>query len=188
MIIMVLGGSVLVNDVIDYDRSVAEDISELKTIYPFTTYSCYPTTTKKPITIKVIAADINLIQKTCATKEDFLHEYRKDLEIIVPFSYKETGCIVYGGQWLDLNKIPSECRHFFQKCEDGRFSLCVGVPDSFKLMKNVILENVRTAANMLNAYEFYLTGKTKKLELIAYAHGQKGIYEYYEKKEKYHTI
>lgn len=170
-----------------YYHKVREDIRELQSIYPFTTFTCPPTVQMQPITIHVIAADNILIQKTCAMREDFIQEYSKELEVIVPFDYQTAGCTVYGGGWIDLNKIPSKYHHFHGRIPDGRFSFCVGVPESFREMRNVILECVKTADRMLTAYELYQSRQTEIFELISYAHGQKGIAEYREKKTKYQS-
>ena len=65
------------------------------------------------------------------------------------------------------------------------YSLCVGLPESFPLMKNVILENVKTAENMLIAYERVMTGVSNTLELIAYSHGEHGSKEFQHNKLRY---
>lgn len=187
---MVPGGSGAVNDIRsnnDYYHEVREDIRELQSIYPFTTFTCPPTVQIQPIIIHVIAADSVLIQKTCAMRQDFLQEYSKELDILVPFDYRTEGCKVYGGAWIDLDKIPPEYQHFHARLSDGRFSLCVGIPESFEKMRNVVLECVRTADRMLTAYELFQSGQTETLELISYAHGQKGIEEYRGKKKKYQS-
>lgn len=187
---MVPGGPGAVNDIRnnnDYYHEVREDIRELQSVYPFTTFTCAPTAQIQPITIHVIAADKSLIQKTCAMRQDFLQRYSKELEIIVPLNYRTAGCKVYGGSWIDLDKIPPEYQHFHGRLSDGRFSLCVGIPESFGKMRNAVLECVRTADRMLTAYELYQTGQTETLELISYAHGQEGIEEYRGKKKKYQS-
>lgn len=171
----------------EYYHEARENIRELQNVYPFTSFTFLPTVQVQPITIHVIAADNTLIQNTRAMRQDFLQKYSKELEIIVPFDYKEKGCKVYGGSWIDLDKIPPEYQHFHGKLPDGRLSFCVGVPESFRKMRNVILESTRTADRMLTAYELFQSGQTKTLELIAYAHGQEGIDEYRGKKKKYQS-
>lgn len=171
----------------DYYFNVRKDVQELQKLYPFACFIFLPLRIPKPIVVHVIAVDCTLIKKTCAYREDFIQDFSKELEIIVPFDYRVSGCDVYGGRWIDLEKIPMEDQHFYKKLEDGRFQFCVGVPESFSKMKNVVLENVRTADKMLTAYELFQKGLTRRVELIAYAHGQKGINEYRGKKKKYQT-
>lgn len=171
----------------DYYREVRDDIRELQSIYPFTTFICLPTVQIQPIVIHVIAADRALIQKTCAMRQDFLQKYSKELEIVVPFDYRTKGCKVYGGAWIDLDKLLPEYQHFYGRLLDGRFSLCVGIPESFRKMRNVVLECVKTADRMLTAYELFQSGQTETLELISYSHGREGIEEYHGKKKKYQS-
>ena len=109
----------------------------------------------------------------------------KAKEIIVPFDYKKAGCKVYGGKWIDTKLVKEEYQHFNGKRKDGCYLFCVGVPESFLKMENVILENIRTAEKMLIAYELYQTGETRSLELNAYSHGTKGINEYAKDKKRY---
>lgn len=72
-----------------------------------------------------------------------------------------------------MKKIPFKDQHFNGK-ENGKFLFCVGVPQSFSILKNVVLENVRTAESMMIAYESYQRKITDKVELIAYSHGEEG--------------
>ncbi len=169
----------------DYYKRAKTDIEELQKEYPFTNFSILPTVEPMPIRITTIAANIRLINQTCAVKEDFLGKYSRELEIIVPFDYEQEGCEIYGGRWIDEDLIVDGNRHFYERDESGLFLFCVGVPESFTNMKNVILENVRTAEEMLIAYEMFQTGKTKDLELIAYSHGDRGRNEYKHAKKKY---
>lgn len=170
----------------DYYKSALKDIEGLKKIYPFTSYVLQPSLVPKPITIRTVAAEKKLIELTSAKEQDFLGLYSKALDIIVPFNYKEIGCQVYGGKWINVDRIPDHDQHFYTRNSEGNLLLCVGVPDSFAHMENVILENVRTANRMLIAYELFLTGKTAKLELRAYSHGEKGRNEYNDERKKHH--
>lgn len=170
---------------LNYYDHVLVNIRELKTVYPFVKFSILPTRQPEPIHIQVIAANKSLIQVTHSDIQDFLGTFSKELEIIVPFDYEVNGCIVYGGRWINSSKLPSNYLHFHKRLEDGRYSFCVGVPDSFRKMKNVILENVRTADHMLSAYEFFQSGQTQSLELISYSHGDRGINEYRQKIKRY---
>lgn len=168
-----------------YCTNVRDDIEELKKYYPFTSYIMPPTMELQPVHIRTIAADARIIKATNAIEQDFLGEYSKELEIIVPYDYKITGCQVYGGKWIDKRKLTANDVHFYDKNSNGQYLFCVGVPASFSKLKNVILENVRTAHRMLVAYELLQSGKTEKLELIAYAHGDEGCNEYEREAKKY---
>ena len=104
--------------------------------------------------------------------------------------YREKGCDVYGGKWIDLRKLKDEDYHFHY--QDGQpfqtrygYRLCVGTPESFPLMRNVILESVRTAENMLIAYERIMIGESNHLEVIAYGHGDVGRVQFNNNTHKY---
>ena len=170
-----------------YYDNVLNEINELKRYYPFTSYTIPPTLSPSPVQIRTVAADYKLIKKTRALEQDFLGEYSKELEIIVPYSYRISGCIVYGGQWINKNILLYNDQHFYDRNSHGKYQFCVGVPESFIYMKNVILENIRTADKMLVAYELFQTGQTNKLELLAYSHGDKGQKEYKNERKKYKT-
>ena len=89
-----------------------------------------------------------------------------------------------GGSWFDIDKIPFEDRHFYET-PDCDYQFCLGVPQSFKSLRNVVLENVKTAEQMLFAYESYQQGMTNKVKLISYSHGKKGMDEYERNKKRY---
>ena len=76
-------------------------------------------------------------------------------------------------------------RHFYEKGKNGMREFCVGVNESFQTLNNVILENVKTAENMLIAYEQVQKGITLRARLIGYAHGNKGEKEYERDRKKY---
>ena len=105
----------------------------------------------------------------------------------MPYDYTRNGCNIYGASWIDLEKIPPKDHHFNGK-ENGKYLFCVGVPQSFIHLKNVLLENVRTAENMMIAYESYQREITKKVNLIAYSHGEKGENEYNRNRKQYRTM
>ena len=65
------------------------------------------------------------------------------------------------------------------------YKLCVGTPESFALMQNVILENVRTAEHMLIGYEHIMRGETKSLDIIAYDHGDAGRKQFKKNKHRF---
>ena len=170
-----------------YYRNVISDYQEMKTIYPFSCLSIPPTVNPVLATIRVVAANKELIDGAMAIKDDFLGEYSRNLYIEIPFDYRKTGCKVYGASWVDMKKYSEKDIHFYKddKYKEYGYELCVGTPESFPLMKNVILENVRTAENMLIAYEKVMTGEGEKLELIAYAHSYAGRKQFLKNNKKY---
>ena len=170
-----------------YYSNVIADFEELKDYYPFCTLSIPPSTKPELATIKVVAANKVLIESTGALKTDFTEEYSRELFVIIPFDYRKTGCKVYGAMWIDIIKFEDKDIHFYEQSvlPPYGYELCVGVPESFPLMKNVILENVKTAENMLIAYERVMSGESERLELIAYAHGNNGRKQYRQNNTKY---
>ncbi len=99
--------------------------------------------------------------------------------------------------WTALDERSSFLRyslfniHFFLDKENGAstasrgFHMCVGVPASFPRMKNVLLENVRTADNMLVAYKNAMINDSDTIELKAYSHGDKGEEEFITDKRRF---
>lgn len=162
----------------------------MKEKYPFSFLTILPTTQPSLATITVVAANIKLIRDTYSVKEDYLGEYSKELYIVVPIKYREGGCYVYGGRWVNLEKLHYDDIHFHQ--DKGAYihskhgyCLCVGTPESFSLMDNVILENVKTAENMLIAYERVMRGFADRLVLNAYSHGNAGRLQFKSSRAKY---
>ncbi len=138
----------------------------------------------------MVAVNKGLIDMVGGVESDFLGDFSKALHLQVPVDYRNRGCIVYGAGWIKTEKLANEDIHFFH--DDGklirtRFGLqiCIGTPESFPLMKNVILENVRTAENMLIAYERVMTGASERLEMISYAHGEQGRIQFQKNKKRY---
>ena len=170
-----------------YYSSVYSDYLELKKLYPFSFLSVYPTINPACISIISIAADINLINSVQGTEKDFTGQYSKKIYIEIPIDYKNVGCKIYGAKWLNKDKIPEQYLHIYTNkfMEPYGYEFCVGTPDSFKFLPNVILENLRTADRMLVAYEALMTGRSCSLDLIAYSHGYKGIQEYLNNKFRY---
>ena len=170
-----------------YYQNVLVDYRELKEHYPYCYLTILPTAEPVIATIKVVAANKELIEITGAVESDFLGEYSRELHIRIPTDYKKTGCKVYGAGWVDLDRFDDRDRHFYNYAHrDPRgYELCVGLPESVPLMKNVILENVRTAENMLIAYERVMVGVSDKLELIAYAHGDEGKKQFHHNRSRY---
>ena len=172
-----------------YDTVIA-DFRKLKETYPFSYLTILPTVKPELATIRVVAANRELIDMVGAVETDFKGEYSRELYLVVPLQYKQKGCEVYGAAWVDVKCFESKDIHFFH--DNGnlirtRFGLkmCVGTPESFPLMRNVILENVRTAENMLIAYERVMTGASDNLELIAYAHGANGRKQFQQNRARY---
>lgn len=164
----------------------------MKAQYPFCYLTIPPTIEPSRAEIRVVAANIDLIEAVDGFESDFLGDYSKELHLIIPFDYQKRGCIVYGAGWVNTDKLPNEDIHFFH--DNGKLirtkhglQICVGTPESFPLMNNVILENVRTADNMLIAYERVMAGLTDKLEVIAYSHGDKGRRQFRKNKQRYIT-
>ena len=173
-----------------YFREVQDDFREMKKIYPFSNLCILPTVKPEIATARVIAANNRLIEVCNGKKSDFLGDYTRELLIIIPVGYREKGCDVYGGKWIDLRKLKDEDYHFHY--QDGQpfqtrygYRLCVGTPESFPLMRNVILESVRTAENMLIAYERIMIGESNHLEVIAYGHGDVGRVQFNNNTHKY---
>ena len=162
----------------------------MKIVYPFSYLTILPTVTPSLATIRVIAVTASLISETYSIESDYLGEYTKELHVDVPVNYREVGCTVYAGKWIDLNKCRYEDIHIQQSKghyirNHYGYSLCVGTPESFSFMGNVILENVRTADNMLVAYERIMRGEADRLELNAYAHGDVGRMQFNNNRKKY---
>lgn len=162
----------------------------MKEQYPFSYLTIPPTVKPMEVEIRVVAASKGLIDMVCGVESDFLGAYSKELHLCVPVNYRNKGCIVYGADWVKTEKFADDDIHFFH--EDGELirtrhglQICVGTPESFPLMRNVILENVRTAENMLIAYERVMTGATEKLEMIAYAHGEDGRIQFQQNRKRY---
>lgn len=170
-----------------YFNSVCEDFTELKRIYPFSYFSIVPSNLPERLSIIVVAADIKLIHCVNATEEDFLGDYSKKIFVEVPYDYKINGCKIFGAKWIDPKMIPDQQMHIYidKPKEPFGYEFCVGTPESFEYMSNVILENVKTAERMLIAYENFMTGNSDTINLLAYSHGNKGRLEFYNNKSKY---
>ena len=157
-----------------YYNNVLSDFREMKVDYPFCYLTIPPTVKPSLAEIRVIAANKELIEAVGGVERDFLGNYSKELHLLIPVDYKDRGCIVYGAEWVKTDELHNEDIHFFY--DNGKLiktkyglRICVGTPESFTLMKNVILENVRTADNML----------------IAYAHGYEGRAQFQKNRNRY---
>lgn len=171
-----------------YYRDVRKDFKELKSEYPYSQMYMLPTVEPQQIELRVVAVHIDVIRAARSEEEDFLKEYSKELQIVIPWDYKKNGCKVYGGSWLQEDLICIEDRHFYKQDKRGMREFCVGVKDSFQTLNNVILENVKTAENMLIAYEQVQKGIARRAKLIGYAHGKKGEREYESNRQKYKSM
>lgn len=163
-----------------YFQNVLSDFKELKDFYPFSFLTILPTAVPTLAQVRVVAANKDLINLARAVETDFLGEFTRELHIVIPIDYRESGCKVYGAKWVDITKLEYKDIHFYQdsRLGDYGYELCVGTPESFPKIKNVILENIRTAEYMLIAYERIMTGSSNKLDLFAYAHGETGRKQY----------
>lgn len=167
-----------------YYEDVSNDLIAVRNYYPFTQTIAYPFSNPGEIELKVIAVNKNILQHLNGKQEDFSNNYSKELMVIIPYNYKTTGCKVFGGKWFDETIIPSKERHFYSKLPDGNYELCIGVPQSFKNMKNPILEAVKTAEKIMLAYEFFQKGISTKIDLYSFSHGGKGIDEFKKERNK----
>lgn len=170
-----------------YYADILTDFRELKESYPFSYLTIPPTVKPEFASIRVVAANKALIKMTGAVESDFTDDYSRELHIEIPVDYRENGCKVYGARWVDLKKLEDKDIHFYNRTKHHPFGyeLCIGTPESFPLMKNVILENVKTAENMLIAYERVMAGASDRLELIAYTHGENGRKQFLQNRAKY---
>lgn len=169
-----------------YYTNVLDDFHELQTVYPFSSLTFAPTAKISEAVVTVVAANRKLIDDMSAERSDFTGKYDRTLRIVIPFDYREKGCKVYGGAWIELEKVQKSDRHFHDHTVNG-YQFCVGVPSSFAQLKNVLLENVRTAENMLIAYEQLQKGYTQQMNINAYSHGKAGMMEYERDRFKYHS-
>ena len=175
--------------VIYYER-VKRDFNELREAYPFSILTIPPMVKPSLAYITVIAVCKSIVDAVQGQPEDFTGEYSKKLLIEVPHEYWTNGCRVYGGGWVDAKLFKNKDIHFF--CDNGTLirtehglHMCVGRTESFSMMKNVILESVRTAENILVAYERAQSIGSKELYLKAYSHGVLGKVEYTNDKKRY---
>lgn len=162
----------------NYFNSIIEDYREVENVYPFSYLTIPPTVKSSIAKIKLLAINSELIDLTHATEVDLIGDYSRELWIDIPFDYKMNGCIVYGGKWIDKSKIPLGQQHFYEYDSNKGYRLCVGVPESFIVMNNVILGCARTADHILTAYADFMSGRTDRIILKEYSHGETGINEY----------
>ena len=173
-----------------YSRDVQNDFTELKGTYPFSTLTFPLCCRPECALIRVGAVNKILVDAVNGVETDFLGEYSKELYLKVPVDYKENGCYVYGARWLDITKLNFQDIHLVREKSITEntiwgYKLCVGTPESFAWMQNVILENVRTAEQMLIGYEHIMRGETKSLDIIAYDHGDAGRKQFKKNKHRF---
>lgn len=169
-----------------YEQQVYADLHELVSVFPFTRIVYQPFSVPHEIVLQIVAVENVLINHTHAKENDFLGPHSFEVHLLIPYNYREAGCKVFCHRWEDIEKVPPEDLHFhhFDKRND-HLQLCVGVPDSFRKMRNVILESSRTASKILQAYHLFLSGVTASVELLAYSHGYKGLEEYVQNKKRF---
>lgn len=174
---------------LDNNPRLFKYINELTIEYPFTKIIYRIPYNQRAIDcLKIVAVNSKVIKAVNGVERDFLGKYSKLIYVVIPPTYAVNGCYVYGAKWENLFEIPYEDRHIDYGVEkDGYHKLCVGVPQSFKEFKNPILESVRTAERILTAYELYLCGTNKSIDLNAYSHGKQGEIEYEKKNNRYRT-
>lgn len=169
----------------EYKNDVLKDYEELIKIYPLFSFFRPPLSYNHYYCLKGYLIDKKEIDDLNITNEH-LPEYDKKVYVVIPPNYKDVGCYVYDRFSFDVNIIPEEDRHMYDDDSIKGYScLCVGVPNSFKQMKNVILEAIKTSSNIVKAYMSYINKLSDKIELLAYSHGDKGKKEYESNKEKY---
>ena len=178
-------GDVVNADPASARSQILQDYNELTKHYPYASIKFQKLGSVEYGLIRVIAVKKKIIDKTLARKEDFLDEYSRELFVVVPHGYRSRGCIVQGAKWLDLTKIPKSDIHLlpwgitlFDRYVKLGYNLCIGVQESFADLKNVILENVRTADHILTAYENFMRGDTNRIKLFGLKHGKEGSKEY----------
>lgn len=173
-----------------YYSKVIHDFTELKAVYPFS-YLIIPPTMKPSIaSIRALAVNRVIVDAVEGCLEDFTGEYSKEIYMDIPLNYWITGCGVYGCKWFDEKKFKPKDIHLFysgnQLVENKYgYKMCVGVSDSFGHMNNVILEAIKTADNILVAYERVQSGLSDSVILNAYSHGLAGENEYLNDKTRY---
>lgn len=173
--------------VAEYLNGVRADFEELLRFYPFAGMRQRPSI-PPVVHVRVVAASAKLVAKTMAVEADFIGEYSKELHVVAPLGYRMRGCDVYGGRWIRPEDLAKRDWHFYvdEHLDEWGYRLCVGVPESFVAMNNVLLECVKTADSVLVAYERAMRSKSKGIgPLTAYSHGAKGIGEYRRDQRRY---
>ena len=180
-------------------RNIQNDFEELVRSYPFSSIVFFSDISKYVACIISVAASVELIKAVNGKEKDFTGDYSKKIYLFIPCDYKVFGCQVYGYGWIDLNCITNADKHFFVDTVDiGRgiikkqfqkflltpfgYRMCVGVPESFSRLKNVLLESIKTADNLLTAYEMIMRGLRNSLAVHSYSHGNLGRKEYVDEK------
>ena len=173
-----------------YYEMVFQDYAELKAAYPFSHLLVPPTVKPSLASVTVVAVSKAIIDAVDGRPEDFTGEYSKVIYIELPMGYWNKGCNVYGCKWFDGSKFRARDIHLFptrDKLIENRFGyqMCIGIPESFMSMNNVLLGAVKTADNMLVAYERVQSGISNQVILNAYTHGNAGKVEYQNDRRRY---
>lgn len=182
-------------------KRIQNNYEELLRYYPFSSIVFFGNNSKYLACIVAVAAPVDLINAINGNEEDFTGEYSKTVFLFVPHDYEKTGCAVYGCGWIDIGIIPDEDKHFFvDSVTTGHginrkttytflqtpfgYRMCVGTPESFSFYKNVLLESLKTADNLLTAYEIMMRGLSSKLTIHSYSHGFFGRKEFLDERSK----
>lgn len=178
-------------------RSIQSDFDELSRFYPFSSIVFFNVNSRYLACITAVAASVELINAINGREEDFTGNYSRTVFLFVPVDYKECGCHVYGCGWIDFDYIADKDKHFYLDSINIRrgkkvetiykylptpfgYRMCVGVPESFSRLKNVLLECLKTADNLLTAYERIMRGISRTLAVSSYSHGNLGRREFIE--------
>lgn len=171
-----------------YQERVERDLFEVTNYYPFTSEIIIPTNNPKITKVyETYLLNKELINCFCITKDYCIQQYSSyRCIIVVPFDYIKNGCYIIIDNGIDVDRIPNNHFHFNHKFDDG-IQFCAGVPESFCNLRNVILENCRTAENYLIQINLFLNKDIDEIRLIEYSHGAEGRREYDKKRNKYRT-
>lgn len=171
-----------------YVFNVEKDIFEVKKNYPFTSEVIIPFSNFQVTKVyEIYLVNKNLVEITLLSKKECKEKmgYRK-VVVIIPTHYKKEGCNVFIQKIFTKESIP--CKHVHT---NGTFSdcyeFCAGVPESFKKLENVILENCRTTENYLTQIDSYLKKRSSEIHMLEFSHGAEGEKEYGNQRNKYKT-
>ena len=167
-----------------YLSDVEKDVAELKKIYPFIFEIVIPISKSLINRIyEVYLIEKNVIDGFSLTRGYAVNKLQnRKVLLIIPIDYKRRGAKIIFNKVFSINDIPQHHVHFNAYYKDG-YEFCAGVPESMINLKNVLLENCRTAENYLVQVNSYLNNETNKINMIEYSHGDKGRKEY--EREKY---
>lgn len=173
---------------------IRHDFKEAIQYYPF---SQMVLVTSDEIHFEVYAINKEEIEQLGLKKSRIANdEFSKRLFLVVDNNYRESGPTVYSMEkWKGLERIPEESKHFYDfkylrlegnevVCKmpyfiEGRgYQTCTSVAKANKDMNNPLLENIKSAENLLKSYELFLRGINKEIVLRQYEHGDEGVKQY----------